>query len=467
MKKLSKISALFILFLFVISCEKDETFTQEPFVVAFAEQSINYSNITDSKNIRLVFSEKPTHNGSVTIDISVTNAAYGVDFTTTPSTNNMQFTLPFEVGEEELSFEFKNLIYPFDRENKSIEFSISTIDYIGQTSIQGYRNCVVSFDTSLGGVVEPNIGGPNEPNIVFFDLSSSTATEVQRDSWDLSFYSGEENRVAINGSIYMAAGIINETDLSAVNSQTVANYQSEVTIGTFDPANENYIDAPNGLISQTAIAEISANDHDNKVYLINMGYEVGNAPAPNGSVNVIGDARGWKKIRILKKENGYILRYADLDDATYQEVEIDKDPEYNFVHYNMITHQTVSVEPKKDQWDIAFTVFTNINEGAGSYGFSDFVIHNLKAGVQAYALDANDNLDYQNFTKADIDESLYVNDQRVIGASWRDVISKTMFDQKYYILKDLEGNYYKIKMLAFMTDDEERGHPKFEYTLLN
>ncbi|HLV45457.1 MAG TPA: HmuY family protein [Flavobacterium sp.] len=467
MMKFTKITAILVLFLLAVGCEKEETFDQEPFVVAFAEQSIDYSTISDSKNIDLVFSEPATDEGSVTIEINPSNAEYGVDFKTTPEANNLQFELSFNPGDKQLSFVFQNLVFPFDREDKNIEFRISSIQYNGQTSIQGYANCLISFDTSLGGIQEPNIGGPNEPNVVFMDLSTGTATEVQRDTWDLSFYSGEETRVAINGSIYMAAGIIDETDLNAVNSQTVADYKLEVTIGTFEESNVEFIDAPNGHINETAIAEISANDADNKVYLINMGYEVGTNQPPVGTVEVVGNSRGWKKIRILKKEQGYLLQYADLDDTSFEEVEITKNPEYNFVHYSMITHQQVEVEPKKTAWDIAFSVFTNINEGAGSYGFSDFVYNNLKAGVKVYALEGNEDLNYQNFHLNNVDESLFENDQRVIGASWRDVITGEMFDTMYYILKDLDGNYYKIKMLGFKNDEGERGHPKFEYKLLN
>ena len=465
--KLSNLIGILAVLFFMTACEEDPVFEQEPFVIAFAEQSINFATIPDTQNIALVFSETPKSDGSVTIEVNASNAQYGTDFSTTPETVNNRFTIPFDAGQQSMSFVFKNLIYPFDREDKAVEFRIVAIDYAQISNIQGYSNCFISFDTSLGGVLEPNIGGPNEPNAVFIDLSTSTTTEVRRDSWDLSFYSGEENRVAINGSIYMAAGILDETNLNAVNSQSVADYQLEVAIGTFDPANENYIDAPNGNINQTAIAEISENDNDNKVYLINMGYEVGSNQPPVGSVEIVGNHRGWKKIRILKQNEGYLLQYANLDDTTYQEVEITKNPAYNFVHYSMLNHQEIIVEPKKDLWDIAFTVFTNINEGAGSYGFSDFVVHNLKAGVKVYALEGNDDVNYINFNLHQVDETLFVNDQRVIGASWRDVLGTHMYDRRFYILKDLEGNYYKIKMLDYLNDAGERGYPRFEYKLLN
>ncbi|RYF54563.1 MAG: hypothetical protein EOO39_39185, partial [Cytophagaceae bacterium] len=36
----------------------------------------------------------------------------------------------------------------------------------------------------------------------------------------------------------------------------------------------------------------------------------------------------------------------------------------------------------------------------------------------------------------------------------------------FYVLKDLDGNYYKIRMLGFLNPSGMRGYPKFEYKLL-
>src|SRR5690554_7761677 len=64
---------------------------------------------------------------------------------------------------------------------------------------------------------------------------------------------------------------------------------------------------------------------------------------------------------------------------------------------------------------------SNINEGAGSYGFSDFVVHNLKAGVQVYALEGNDDVNYINFNLHHVDETLFVNrsEERRVGKECR------------------------------------------------
>jgi hypothetical protein len=197
-----------------------------------------------------------------------------------------------------------------------------------------------------------------------------------------------------------------------------------------------------------------------------MGYTVGNSTPPTGSVAIAGVHRGWKKIRIVRDGDQYKLQYAALNSTTHQEVTLSKNPAYNFTFFSFNTQATVSVEPEKTKWDLNFTVFTNEIEGSGSYGYSDFVANNLKAGIKVYQINGTDTLNYSNFELTNVDDSLFVDDQRVIGADWRDVFSGVVYPNKFYILKDSDENYYKIQMLAFLDDAGTRGYPKFVYKLL-
>lgn len=43
----------------------------------------------------------------------------------------------------------------------------------------------------------------------------------------------------------------------------------------------------------------------------------------------------------------------------------------------------MSVEPTKTEWDLNFTVFTNEISGYGSYGYSDYVVNNVKQNALA------------------------------------------------------------------------------------
>ncbi|MCK8481648.1 HmuY family protein [Psychroserpens algicola] len=324
-----------------------------------------------------------------------------------------------------------------------------------------------------GAAVSPEVGGPNQQNQVYIDLSTNTTTSAQRDSWDLGFYSGNDFRVVINGSIYMATAELSSTDIDAINSSTqeVIDLQPQVAVGTFDEANMEFIDAPSGNIASTAIAQISDTDANNKVYLVNLGFEVGTETPSTGSVDVSDDSRGWKKIRVLKNGTDYILQYADLDDTTHEEMTISKNSAYHFTFFSFNTRSIVNVEPQATQWDLNFTVFTNEIQGYGSYGYSDFVVNNSKSNALVYMLDSEeDALSYEEFLLADVDQTKFIIDQRSIGSSWRNGggpgTLPSLKDNVFYIVNDTDGNLYKLKFLALTNEAGERGYPEFVYSLL-
>lgn len=466
MKIYKSITHILVIILVVFnfnSCSEENTLQSDPFVVAFESLSANLVTIETDQTIALVYSETSIESGTVNIQINSENATYGIDFTTIPEPIGSTITLPISAGEIKNAIVF-NKLNPFLDETSRIEFKITSINY-QNSNIQGYTNFLLNASASLGGSMEPEVSGPNEGNQVFIDLSSKASILIQRDSWDLGFYCGDDFRVGINGSIYMAAAQLNVTDIDAVTQNSVSSLQSQVAIGTFNPANAAYIDAPSGSILETAIAEISDNDSDNKVYLINLGYEVGTATPAAGSVAIAGNHRGWKKIRILKEGENYKLQYANLNDTTHQEVILNKNTKFNFTFFSFNTNNVVSVEPEKDRWDISFTVFTNIIEGAGSYGYSDFVTHNRKGGAKAYMVETAE-FKYDDFNLNNVNENLLSEDQRLIGDKWRDVFTGSPYNNRFFVIKDPNNNLYKIKFLALTNENGVRGYPKFEYKLL-
>lgn len=465
MKNLFKTGIILCAFL-SFSCEDDKNAMQEPFVIGFEKQAVDYSIIENEYQMQLVFSEVSKASGSVKIKIVAENATLNTDFSVENSIINNVFEIPFSKGSSKIHFTFKNLIFPFDRSDKSIQFIISEINYPFEKAIQGYSQSIISFNRSIGGTLSPEVGGPNLPYSIYVDLSKERLTSVKRDAWDLGFYSGNEFQVSLNGSIYMAAKKLETNDLNQVNELNAQQYFSQVAVGTFDPANENFIDDPSGNISLTAISEISENDSENKVYLLNLGYSVGTDTPNAGGVAVAGTSRGWKKIRILRDGTNYKLQYANLNDSSFETINIPKSATNHFSHFSFNTNNLVQVEPFKDSWDLNFTVFTNIIEGSGSYGYSDFVVNNIKSEVLVYQVTVSNTITYENFNIDSIDETKFTIDQRIIGADWRDVFSGVTKTDRFYVLKDPESNYYKIRMLAFVNQTGIRGFPKFEYKLI-
>ncbi|MFT5891988.1 MAG: hypothetical protein ACI9Y7_002095 [Dokdonia sp.] len=462
---------LFICVILFSSCSDDDdntVMTVQDFVVAFENPSANFSTADDA-DINIVFSRTATEAGTVTIGYTTTNVAYGsnADFITLPSGEAGTIEVSYTSGSDATSFTVNKLQEAFEGETKSITFSI---DNVTGGSTSGNTALSISFDqtAALGGVIAPEVGGPNQTNQVFIDLSAQTQTSIRRDSWELGFYSGNDFRVAINSTIYMSAAGLSGNDIDAVSSSDmeIQNLQPVMTIGQ-SGANA-FVDAVDGDITGTAIAEILSNDDENPVYLINLGNEIPVSEPDTGSSDVAGDSRGWKKVRILRSGNDYVLQYADLDDTTHQEVTISKSSGFNFTFFSLDTETEVNVEPQSDLWDLSFTVHTNVisfGGPLGAYGFSDFVITNRKGEASVYSV-STDDFNYTNFTASDVVDAEFNAAQNVIGSSWRSVFDGVVVDTIFYIIEDPAGNIYKVKFNNLVNQDGERGFPDFEYSLL-
>jgi len=336
-----KFTIVILAILVFVSCSEEPTFLSDPFVVAFEETSAKILEISNTSEVQLVYSETATETGSVSISIATENVVYGRDFITIPEATGNVLDLDILEGENTNSFQIVVLNDSFTDVMK-ITFSVLSIDVDG-ANIQGNTSFELSDTVYLGGEFSPSVGGSNEPNQVYVDLSSNKETVVRRDTWDLGFYGGDDFRVVINGSLYMATAPLSITDINSVDASTVEALQSSVAVGTFDPENANYIDAPNGSILETAIDEILEDDAQNPVYLVNLGNEVGTSEPNIGTVAIAGETRGWKKIRVLRSGDNYVLQYAAIDATTYNEITITKDSDFNFSFFSLITESIVEV----------------------------------------------------------------------------------------------------------------------------
>ena len=451
------------------ACNNEDDNNSTPVSVSFANPS---QNLTDSATqVEVKFSAAAKSAGTVTLTLVTENVAYGTDFTTTPAAANNVVEVPFQAGASSATFTFNKLINAVEGETKNVVFTITAVSVNG--NISGNTTTQLNFNetASLGTALEPQTGGATQPNQAYIDLSSTTLTTVPRVSWDLGFYGGDEFRIVLNSSLKMAAKALNTT-----NIDEIATADSSMNIGQ-GQGNLTYIDSPDGDIKATAIAAVSGNDEDNKVYLVNLGNGPSATQPATGSEGSAGGAhRGWKKIRILKSGNDYKLQYADIAATTHKEVTISKNSAYNFTFFSFTTNAVADVEPQKNAWDINFTTFTNTVGGTTPYYFADFIVTNTKGGARSYEV-LTSAVSYENFAFANIDNSKFDNeDQRNIGSNWRgtsvigsDGIPVSAFALKtdrFYIIKDPAGNIYKLKMTGGASEAGERGYPTFQYALV-
>lgn len=334
---------------------------------------------------------------------------------------------------------------------------------------------------TVGATLQASVGGANQPNQLYLDLSAQESKSVNRASWDLGFSSGSDFRVIINGSVKMAVKKLETSDITLPQTS-----DPSVSVGTSTLTSFGYVDNPTGVLAGagagigTAIAEISATDSENKVYLVNLGLAISTKAAGVGAVEADGEARGWKKVRILRSGNGYKIQYADLNSATFTEKTILKDAAFNFTFFSLTSGSTVSVEPEKTKWDLNFTTFTNYIPSQDAdkkpievtYGYADFITTNSKGGTQVYQVLTSAKT-YEAFVKADVVEANFTvsaTDQRIIGANWRNGggpgTLPSIRTDRFYIVKDAAGNYYKVKFLTMTNDAGVRGNTTLEYAML-
>lgn len=475
---MKKLLFLSIALLSLVSCSSDDNNTVEANAVSFTQASLNLANATTP--IELKFAVPTTDVGTLTLSFTETAVVNGTDFTTLPvATSAKTVVIPFEKGVSSVSFTFNKLKEAIEGEVKNVVFTISSSTI--NTVVGLNKSIQVNFNqtASLGSILAATVGGPNQPNQLYLDLSSGTSKSVNRAAWDFGFYSGTDFRVIINGSVKMAVKKLETADITLPQE-----IDANVTVGAGSTlASNGYVDNPTGVLTGagagvgTAIAEISATDADNKVYLVNMGALVGTAVPEKGNVIVDGESRGWKKVRILRSGNGYKIQYADLASTTFTEKTISKDAALNFTFFSLASGNTVSVEPEKDKWDLNFTVFTNyLNMGPSgevTYGYSDFIATNSKGGAKVYQVLVSAGGSYADFTKANVVEDSFKvseTDQRIIGANWRNGGSQTTLPSirtdRFYVVKDAAGNYYKVKFLTMLNEASERGNVTLEYAIL-
>jgi len=468
MKK-NLVFVLSLIMLAFAACNSDDNNSQSlSNSVAFGVPSLN---LTDPATpVQIVFAKPTAVAGSLNISFTTTAVTYGTDFTTTPAATGNTLTIPFAANVSSVSFSFNKLINASPTEVKNVKF---TINEATDAAVTANNTIQVNFNeaASLGQALAAAVGGALQQNQVYIDLSSGASATALRTSWDLGFYSGSEFRVAINGSLKMAAKQLETTNIDEVQTP------DETMIITQGQGVYTQIDHPAGLITGTAIAAVSDNDADNKVYLINMGSNPSEtAPAIGNEGSASGSLRGWKKVRILKSGNDYKIQYADIDATTHEEKIISKNSAFNFTFFSLTSKSVVNVEPQKNQWDLNFTTFTNLVGPTTPYYYADFVVTNLKGGARAYQVLNSTGVTYDTFTIASLNTAGFTEDQRNIGSNWRgtsvtgpDGNPTSQFvlrTDRFFVIKDPAGNIYKLKFTGGASQAGERGYPTFQYALV-
>lgn len=327
---------------------------------------------------------------------------------------------------------------------------------------------IIVIPASTGAEIQLNgiagaEAGSSAANTVFLDLSAEKQTAVLRSAWDLGFYCGADFRGVLNNFSGAGAKLLNKNDLNAVGAADTIGLVLATSQTNPLPEQLPWFDDVAGDLTKTVIPAVSAIDAENKVIILNRG-------TGGGIV-----ARPWIKLRILRSAGGgYTLQYAGIQETGFRTLQVSKDLSYNF-KFVSFDNGIVEVQPEKERWDLvwSYSVFeTNFGAGQVPYNFSDLIAVNYLAGVtvatKVYANNSVAAAAFNAFSKDSVAGSGFVNNRWAIGSGWRSTQPATGAKQdRFYIIKDPGGNYYKFKCVDMgVNDGGTRGRPRFDYELI-
>jgi hypothetical protein len=456
------VSFSFAVVLLFGNCRKRADISLPDNLVVFTASEQGISESENAIDVNLKLSRGTDRDIPVTINLTPDGLTYGTDFTTTPAAVAGVITLTVPSGNDEADFTVTKVPGSLFDGDETITFDIYRSE--APVLIGSKKEFKLEFKelVAANSTAKLDGGGVTFPNKVFIDLSANRQTVVLRTNWDMGFYTDPADfKVIMNSSTAMMAKQIGKNDLTQVTAADTVGFYADVAYSSFAPTPSQlaYFDYPNGDMSRTAFGLVAANSADNKVFIVNRGNGVG-TPAPG---------RGWKKVRVLRNASGgYTVQHADIASAIFTTIEVSKDDAY-FFKYISFDNGVLPVEPQKTKWDIAWTYFGNTTNFGGEvpYLFQDMIIQNRNVQV-AKVLEATKA--YNNFIEADlanIPAGDWSTAQNKIGADWRRTSSApvTAYDDRYYILKDGNNNYYKLKFTS-LTDGGVRGYPSIAYALV-
>jgi len=308
--------------------------------------------------------------------------------------------------------------------------------------------------------------GTSAGNMVFIDFSQDLQTPLIRANWDLAFYCGNQNRVMINNTTAAMAVVVDKTNLDDVTADDVSSETFEVDITDPNPATFLKVDDLGGDLTKTVIPEITTTA--SKVVVIGRGTG-GGTPR-----------RTMIKAQFSLADNGdYQVKWSKLGENNYNTATIAKDDAFHFKYVSFDNGLLATAEPEKFNWDIVWgtSIYETPNGTVmAAYIFSDMVGVNYLSGVTPVEKKYNDEATatqaFNTYSLAEAKAETFDNYRWAIGANWRQtaapgVTNSGVNKQRFYIIKDPQGNYYKLKFLSFTTEDGgTRGKPELKYELL-
>ncbi len=294
--------------------------------------------------------------------------------------------------------------------------------------------------------------GDNYEKQMYFDLSSNTFIEKQLVDWDISFESSDNGfGVFINTgyNIKVRKANIYNLNETLVRDTTYIKQQSEL------------VDGSDGKISSSAIGDwrsYKINDGSGGyiygIYFIELSYLTG--------------TDRFRRLQIIGvSDSVYAIKITKLDEFNAPITLIHKNKMQNFTFYSFKNGGGVvdNVEPPKTMWDIEFTKYkTVIPNPPTTILYSVLGVFSNRNNVTV-GIDSTSK--FEDIDAKYISNYNFSTNKDAIGYEWktfdRTSYVYTVNSNITFIIKDTDGDYYKMRFLDYYDKFRVKGNPKFEF----
>ncbi len=170
--------------------------------------------------------------------------------------------------------------------------------------------------------------------------------------------------------------------------------------------------------------------------------------------------------------SSYYFHYRDVDTGVQDTVVIDKKSDVNFVYYSFEEGKEKLLEPPKTSYDLIFGPYYDIADALGVV--SPYLVRG--AFLNPYMVEARIDTthNFETFGYSQINFDAFTARRNVIGYDWKvpqinvnsNSASYSIVPGRFYIVKTVEGNYYKMKFINYTLNGKD-GYPWFIAERLN
>ena len=273
---------------------------------------------------------------------------------------------------------------------------------------------------------------------VFYSLTQdSIMSRNLKTDWDLAFDANTEGgKVYLNSAKYMSSWKTKVEEIELLND-TVGFYKNH----RWDAANQ-----PDSL----AIGDVR---NVKNAFWIDRGYDEK------------GEQLDFAQIKFISVDSRkYVIKIAKQPTGKPITLEIQKDTTKNLVYFSFNTLTTLNLEPRKTDWDFQFTQYIhNFSNPYLAYPVTGVILnpHHTLAAVDSTLefkkIDINMAKNFKLTTRPD-----------VIGYNWKDFVNNTYKINTHwnYVIRDVQGFYYKLRFIDYYDTNGTKGNPKFEFQKL-